>query len=442
MIDRYTTLEMRELWSPETKFAIWLEIELLACEAEAELGLVPGEAAVRLRNTAKVGSAARIDEIEATQTQHDVVAFLRSVAEESGADARYLHHGLGSSDVVDTALSVLMVRAADLLLNEGQTVVDALRRLASEHRYTMMAGRTHGMQAEPTTFGLKTVLWLAEVMRGLERLRRAREQVAVGKVSGEVGTYAHVPPSVEAHVCRALKLAPAAVSSQILQRDRHAEYLAVIAILGGTLEKIATEIRNLARTEIGEVGEPFLKGQTGSSAMPHKRNPVLCERIAGLARVLRGYATTGFEDQALWGERDISHSSAERIAIPGATALLHYMLRKLAFVLNFLVVDTDRMRANLERTGGLVFSHRVLLALLDRGLSRDDAYRIVQDASMAAIERTASFRTGLLKSGRFTEQELDELFDLEHYTRHVDEILERVGIPTQRPAPIPARSGT
>ena len=442
MIDRYTTPEMRAVWSPETKFGVWLEIELLACEAEAELGLVPREAAVRLRNTAKVGSAARIDEIERTETQHDVVAFLRSVGEETGSDARYLHHGLGSSDVVDTALSVLMVRAVDLLLNEAQTVVDALRRLASEHRYAVIAGRTHGMQAEPTTFGLKAALWFAEVMRGAERLRRAREQLAVGKISGEVGTYAHVPPSVEAHVCRALRLAPAAVSSQILQRDRHAEYFAAIAILGGTLEKIATEIRNLARTEIGEVGEPFLKGQTGSSAMPHKRNPILCERIAGLARVLRGYAMAGFEDQVLWGERDISHSSAERIAIPGATSLLHYMLRKMAFVLGGLVVDTDRMRVNLERTGGLIFSHRVLLALLDRGLSRDEAYRIVQDASMAAMKGTTTFRTGLLKSGGFSEQELDGLFDLEYYTRYVDEILERVGIPAHRPSPVPARSAT
>lgn len=428
MIDRYVTPEMRALWSPETKFGIWLEIELLACEAEAELGLVPREAAIRLRNTAKVGSPARIDEIEHTQTQHDVVAFLRSVAEETGTDTRYLHHGLGSSDVVDTALSVLMVRAADLLLGEAQSVVDALRRLADQHRYAVMAGRTHGMQAEPTTFGLKAALWLAEVVRGTERLQRARAQVAVGKISGEVGTYAHVPPSVEAHVCRELGLTPAVVSSQILQRDRHAEYLAAIAILGGTLEKVATELRNLARTEVGEVEEPFLRGQTGSSAMPHKRNPIICERIAGLARVLRGYAATGFEDQALWGERDISHSSAERIVIPGATSLLHYMLRKMTFVLTGLAVHPDQMRENIERTGGLIFSHRVLLALLERGFSRDDAYRIVQDASMTAIEGKETFRAALLRSERLSERELDELFDLKHYLKHVDEILERVGV--------------
>jgi adenylosuccinate lyase len=429
MIDRYTTPEMRELWTPETKFGVWLEIELLACEAEAELGLVPHEAAERLRKRARVGSAARIDEIERTQTQHDVVAFLRSVGEETGSDAKYLHHGLGSSDVVDTALSVLMVRAVDFLLEETQSVVDPLRRLADQHRHTIMAGRTHGVQAEPTTFGLKAALWLAEVARSIDRLRHARAQVAVGKVSGEVGTYAHVPPSVEEHVCRSLGLTAAAVSSQILQRDRHAEYLASIAILGGTLEKIATEIRNLARTEIGEVEEPFLKGQTGSSAMPHKRNPIICERIAGLARVLRGYAATGFEDQALWGERDISHSSAERIAIPGATSLLHYMLRKMAVVLTGLAVHPGRMLENLERTGGLIFSHRVLLALLDRGLSRDEAYQIVQDASTAAIEGKETFRSGLVRSGQFNEQTLDKLFDLTYYMRHVDEILQRVGIP-------------
>lgn len=440
MIDRYSTLEMRELWSGETKFSVWLEIELLACEAQAELGLVPLEAARRLRQRAKVGTPARIDEIERTETQHDVVAFLRSVTEETGEDARFLHRGLGSSDVVDTALSVLMVRAADLLFQEAQTVIDVLRRLADRYRYAIMAGRTHGMQAEPTTFGLKAALWLAEVERGKERLRRARAQVAVGKVSGEVGTYAHVPPAVEARVCAGLGLTPAAVSSQIIQRDRHAEYLASIAILGGTLEKIATEVRNLARTEIGEVEEPFLKGQTGSSAMPHKRNPIICERIAGLARVLRGYALAGFEDQALWGERDISHSSVERIAIPGATSLLHYMLRRMVFVLHGLVVHAERMRENLDRTGGLVFSHRVLLALLDRGLSRDEAYRIVQDAAMAAVDGKDTFRGALVRSQRFSEPELDDLFDFSYYLRHVDEILERVGIPTTpSPAPSPAR---
>ncbi len=433
MIERYSTPEMSAVWSPETKFATWLQIELLVCEAQAERGMVPADAAARLRRTARVGTPARIDEIERTQTQHDVVAFLRSVAEETGENARYLHLGLGSSDVVDTAQAVLMVRAADLLLAELRLVSDALARLAVAHRNTLMAGRTHGMHAEPTTFGLKAALWWDELERCRGRLERARETVAVGKISGEVGTYAHLHPAIETQVCAALGLAPARISSQILQRDRHAEFLAALAILGGTLEKIATEIRNLARTEIAEVEEPFLSGQTGSSAMPHKRNPIICERITGLARVLRGYALAGMEDQALWGERDISHSSVERLAIPGASALAHYMLRKMAFVLAGLRVHSERMRANLDRTGGLVFSHRILLALLSRGHTRDDAYRIVQDAAASALDGRSAFRDALFRGAGLTDAELDELFDYRYYLQHVDGILERVGI---RPAVI------
>jgi len=428
MIERYTTPEMARLWAPEAKFALWLEIELLAADAQAQQGTIPREAADRLRRTARVGTPQRIEEIERTQTQHDVVAFLRSVAEETGSDARYLHRGLGSSDVVDTAQSVLLVRAGSLLREESGAVSAALMDLAARHRATLMAGRTHGMHAEPTTFGLKAALWFDEIRRGGERLERAREEIAVGKISGEVGTYAHVEPAVEAYVCRRLGLTPARISSQILQRDRHAELLAAIAILGGTLEKIATEIRGLARTEIGEVEEPFLKGQTGSSAMPHKRNPIICERMTGLARVLRGYAQMAMEDQALWGERDISHSSVERIALPGATGLLHYMLRKMAGVLSGLRVYPERMRANLDLTGGLVFSHRVLLALVDRGLSREEAYRIVQDASAAALEGAVSFRQVLAATGRFSQDELGRLFDYGPYLAHVEAIFARVGI--------------
>jgi adenylosuccinate lyase len=428
MIERYTTPEMARLWAPEAKFALWLEIELLAADAQAQQGTIPREAADRLRRTARVGTPQRIEEIERTQTQHDVVAFLRSVAEETGSDARYLHRGLGSSDVVDTAQSVLLVRAGSLLREESGAVSAALMDLAARHRATLMAGRTHGMHAEPTTFGLKAALWFDEIRRGEDRLERARDQIAVGKISGEVGTYAHVEPAVEAYVCRQLGLTPARISSQILQRDRHAELLAAIAILGGTLEKIATEIRGLARTEIGEVEEPFLKGQTGSSAMPHKRNPIICERMTGLARVLRGYAQMAMEDQALWGERDISHSSVERIALPGATGLLHYMLRKMAGVLSGLRVYPERMRANLDLTGGLVFSHRVLLALVDRGLSREEAYRIVQDASIAALEGAVSFRQVLAATGRFSQDELGRLFDYGPYLAHVEAIFARVGI--------------
>jgi adenylosuccinate lyase len=428
MIERYTTPEMARLWAPETKFALWLEIELLVCEAQAAQGRVPGDVAARLRGGARVGTPQRIDEIERTQTQHDVVAFLRSVAEQTGEDARYLHRGLGSSDVVDTAQSVLLVRAAALLRDEIEKVAAALAELARRHHRTLMAGRTHGLHAEPTTFGLKAALWYDELERGAARLERAREQIAVGKLSGEVGTYAHLDPSVETFVCERLGLTPARISSQILQRDRHAEFLAAIAILGGTLEKIATEIRALARTEIREVEEPFAAGQTGSSAMPHKRNPIICERITGLARVLRGYALMGMEDQALWGERDISHSSVERIALPGATGLLHYMLRKMTGVLSGLRVYPGRMRANLDLTGGLVFSHRVLLALVDRGLSREEAYRIVQDAAAASLEGAESFRQALARSGRLSEDELTALFEESPYLTHVETIFARVGI--------------
>ncbi|HXF83132.1 MAG TPA: adenylosuccinate lyase [bacterium] len=429
MIERYTTPEMARLWAAETKFTVWLEIELLVCEAQARRGRVPPDAAQRLRQMARPPAPARVDELERTQTQHDVVAFLRAVAEQVGDDAKYLHLGLGSSDVVDTALSVLMVRAGALLLAELETVSAALARLAAAHRRTLMAGRTHGMHAEPTTFGLKAALWYDEARRDRERLAQACERVRVGKISGEVGTYAHLDPGIEEEVCRALGLAPARIASQILQRDRHAELLTAIAITGGTLEKIATEIRHLARTEIGEVEEPFLAGQTGSSAMPHKRNPILCERITGLARVLRGYAQAALEDQALWGERDISHSSVERIAVPGATGLLHYMLRKMGVVLEGLRVRPERMRQNLDRGGGLVFSHRALLALIERGLTREQAYRVVQDAATAAAEGGGSFREALRDSGHFSEGELAALFDYGPYLAHVEAIFDRVGLP-------------
>ncbi len=431
MIPRYTSPEMGALWSPETKFATWVEIELLAAEAQARLGRIPEAAARRLRERARVGSVARIDEIEERETRHDVVAFLRVVGESVGDDARYLHLGLGSSDVVDTALSVLMVRAADLILTSLGRLHRALGALAQAHRYTLMAGRTHGIHAEPVTFGLKAALWYAEVGRGLDRIRRAREVIAVGKISGEVGTFAHTPPEVEAFVCERLGLVPAPASSQVLQRDRHAEYLSHLAVVAGTLEKIATEIRQLARTELREVEEPFREGQTGSSAMPHKRNPILSERVAGLARVVRGHAAAGLENIALWGERDITHSSAERVIIPDATTLLDYMARTLAGVIEGLRVYPDRMRQNLDRTGGLVYSHRVLLALLDRGRSREEAYRIVQSAAMRAWEGEGRFRELLRASEALSPAELDACFDPADALRYVDEIFARVGLGAQ-----------
>lgn len=439
MIGRYATPEMAALWSAETRYATWLEIELLAAEAQAAVGMVPYEVAQRLRRTARCGSPDRIDEIERTETQHDFVAFLRSVAELTGPDASYLHRGLGSSDVVDTALSVLLVRAADLLLEGLSHVREVTASLADRYRHTVMAGRTHGVQAEPITFGAKVAVWHAELGRAETRLRAAREAVRVGKLSGEVGTFAHSPPEVEAAVCARLGLVPAAASSQILQRDRHAEYVAALAVLAGTIEKIATEIRSLQRTEIREVEEPFGEGQTGSSAMPHKRNPILCERLTGLARTVRGAAVVALENQALWGERDISHSSAERVIFPQATGLVHYMLRTLRRVLAGLRVYPAAMRRNLEASGGLVFSHRVLLALMERGIGRQEAYSIVQEAATAAMEGRGAFRDLIAASGALAPEALDACFDLAPYLAHVDMILERAGIP-RGSAAVPAHT--
>jgi adenylosuccinate lyase len=429
---------MAALWSAETKFATWLEIELLAAEAQAASGLIPPEAARRLRERARVISVARIEELEERETRHDVVAFLRVVGETVGADAGYLHRGLGSSDVVDTALSVLMVRAADIIAGSLSRLHRALAALAAAHRFTLMAGRTHGVHAEPTTFGLKAALWYAEVGRGLDRVRRAREVIAVGKISGEVGTFAHTPPEVEAYVCARLGLEPAPVSSQIIQRDRHAEYLSELAVVAGTLEKIATEIRTLQRTEVREVEEPFHHGQTGSSAMPHKRNPIISERVAGLARVVRGNALAALENIALWGERDITHSSVERVIVPDTTVLLDYMARKMSGVIEGLRVFPEQMRQNLERTGGLVFSHRVLLALVARGLPRTEAYRIVQDAAMRAWEGEGRFRDLVRASGALPDAELDACFDPAEAVRHVEMIFARLGLDNR--AVIPAGS--
>jgi len=321
-----------------------------------------------------------------------------------------------------------MVRAVDLITASVERLRQALASLARAHKHTVMVGRTHGVHAEPITFGLKAALWYTEVGRGLDRLRRARDVIAVGKISGEVGTFAHTPPAVEAYICAHLGLVPAPVSSQVLQRDRHAEYLAHLAVLAGTLEKIATELRTMQRTELHEVEEPFGQGQTGSSAMPHKRNPILCERIAGLARVVRGHAVAALEDIALWGERDITHSSVERVIVPDATTLVEYMARKLAGVIEGLRVYPEHMRENLERTGGLVFSHRVLLALIDKGLSREDAYRIVQSAAMQAWEGRGRFRDLVRAAGVLGEAELDACFDAADAVRHIDEIFTRAGL--------------
>lgn len=437
MIPRYTTPEMAELWSERTRLATWLEVELVALDVQAELGRVPREVAHRVRQRARVPDPERVREVEERETHHDVVAFLRVVAEGLGEDARFLHRGLGSSDVVDTATAVLLVRAVDLLQAELDRLLASLRELADRHRYTLMAGRTHGVQAEPVTFGCKVATWIAELERGRGRLQEAREVVRVGKLSGEVGNYAHLAPEVEARVCERLGLRPDPASSQVIQRDRHAHYVTALAVVAGSLERIATEIRSLQRTEIREVEEPFEEGQTGSSAMPHKRNPILSERVVGLSRLVRGCAVTALENQALWGERDITHSSNERVILSGATTLLHYMLRTTWRVISGLRVYEDRMRRNLESTGGLPYSHRVLLRLVEAGMPREQAYAAVQRAA-ARVWAEAAPAPDALVHRLWEDPEVRRVADLSAlracldpapYLRYADEILERVGVP-------------
>ena len=430
MIARYTRPEMGALWSDDARYAGWLRVELAVCDAHARRGRIPPDALERIRTRARV-DAARIQDIEA-KVRHDVIAFLQCLEEAIGADSRYVHLGLTSSDVVDTALALSMVAAADRLLAGLTRLRAVLRRLAVRHRQTLMVGRTHGVHAEPTTFGLKVAGWWTEAGRNLERLRRARETVRVGKISGAVGTFAHIEPEIEEEVCRALGLEPAPVSTQIVQRDRHAEFVGVCAIVGGSLEKIATEIRGLQRTEILELEEPFAEGQKGSSAMPHKRNPVSCEQVAGLARVLRAHAGAALEDIALWHERDISHSSVERIVLPDATILLDYLLAQTTRILEDLIVYPDRMRENLDRSHGLVYSQRVLLALAEAGLPRQAAYEAVQRAAMRAWSERRPFLGCLLEDAQVTAQVparvLEAAFDPAWYLRHVDTVFRRLGL--------------
>ncbi|MBI3456806.1 MAG: adenylosuccinate lyase [Candidatus Rokubacteria bacterium] len=430
MISRYTRPEMNTVWSDEARYARWLAVELAVCEAYARRGIIPVEAAARIRSRARV-DARRIAEIEA-RVRHDVIAFLTNLEEAIGEDSRFVHLGLTSSDVVDTALALQLVEAADRLLTGLDRLRDVLRSLALRHRDTVMVGRTHGVHAEPTTFGLKVAGWYAEAGRNRERLVRAREVVRAGKISGAVGNFAHVAPEIEAEVCGALGLMPAPVSTQIVQRDRHAEFVATCAIVGASLEKIATEIRGLQRTEILELEEPFIEGQKGSSAMPHKRNPVSCEQVTGLARVLRAHAGAALEDVALWHERDISHSSVERIILPDSTILLDYMLAQMVRILEGLVVDADRMRENLERSYGLIYSQRVLLALTDAGLGRQEAYEVVQRDAMRAWRERRSFLECLQENpavtARIPADTLKACFDPAWYLRHVDAVFRRVGL--------------
>src|SRR6184192_932788 len=375
MIERYSLPEMAAIWSAAHKTDMWLRVELLACEGWAREGVIPEEAMAKIRQAGY--NAERMQEIE-QETHHDVISFLRSIQEQLGPEGRFIHLGMTSSDVLDTGLAAQLKEAGTVLTKSLATLVQTVEQAAVQYKYTLMVGRTHGIHAEPMTFGLKLALWVDELRRGQQRLAAALEQVTVGKISGAVGTHATVPPQIEEFVCEQLGLGVAPVSSQIVQRDRHAHFITSLALLGSSLEKMAQEIRHLQRTEISEAFEPFAAGQQGSSAMPHKRNPELCERICGLARVLRGFAVTSMENVALWHERDISHSSAERIIIPDACTLLHYVLHIFNKVMKGLSVDTARMQANLNMTGGLIFSQRILLALIEKGVGRQEAYQMVQ----------------------------------------------------------------
>jgi adenylosuccinate lyase len=428
LIARYTHPEMGRIWSDQRRYETWLLVEVAAAEAMADLGLVPADAAREIR--ARAGfDAARIEQIEQT-TQHDVIAFTTAVAEKVGPSARWLHFGLTSSDVIDTAQALQMRDACDVVLRDLEALASAVRERAIEHQRTPMIGRTHGVHAEPMTFGLKLALWYAEIARDVERITRARAVVSVGKLSGAVGTFAHLPPAVEAAVCRRLGLAPAPVASQIIQRDRHAELLAALAITAASLEKFALEIRGLQQTEIGEVEEPFASGQKGSSAMPHKRNPIGCEQICGLARLVRANAHAALENVALWHERDISHSSVERVILPDSFIALDHMLRRFTRIVRGMVVHADRMRENLDRSRGVVFSGSVLLELASKGVTREQAYEWVQRNAMRSAAEARDFKQLLLDDPDvtrvLTRAEIDRAFDLDQQLRHVDDIFARV----------------
>lgn len=430
MIERYTRPEMAAIWTEENKFRAWLEVEILACEAWAELGHIPKEDVQKLRENASFDSR-RIHEIE-EETRHDVVAFTRAVSETLGDEKKWVHYGLTSTDVVDTALGYLLKQANDILLKDIEHFIAVLTAKATEHKHTVMMGRTHGVHAEPTTFGLKLALWREEMKRNLERFTYAVEQVQFGKISGAVGTYANIDPFVEEYVSTRLGLKPAPISTQTLQRDRHAEYMATLALIATSLEKMATEIRGLQKSEVREVEERFYKGQKGSSAMPHKRNPVGSENISGLARVIRGHMMSAYENVSLWHERDISHSSVERIILPDATMLLNYMLRRFAGIVENLTVFPENMKRNMDRTFGLIYSQRVLLKLIDKGLNREKAYDTVQPLAMQAWEEQRPFRelveNNVVVQEHLSGEEIADCFDYNWHLKHIDTIFRRVGL--------------
>jgi adenylosuccinate lyase len=428
MIERYTRPAMGRIWTEENKLAKWLEVELLVCEALAERGDIPKQAVAQLRQRARV-DLARMREIEA-EVKHDVIAFVTAVAETVGEDGRYLHLGLTSSDVIDTGFAVQLCEAADLLLSDIDALLSVLARLARTHQHTFMIGRTHGVHAEPITFGLKVAHWYAEVQRNRARLVQARQEVAFGKISGAVGTFANIDPAVEAFVCARLGLHPEPIATQIVPRDRHAAFFSTLALIGSSLERIATELRHLQRTEVLEVEEPFSPGQKGSSAMPHKRNPWQLENVCGLARLLRGYALSAWENIPLWHERDISHSSVERVIGPDATILLDFMLARLTTILDQLVVHPQRMRNNMALLGEAIYSEHLLLALVRKGVARDEAYRWVQRNAMRVWENGASFAAEVRRDPDIchvlSQSEIEQLFDVRHALRHIDTILQRV----------------
>ncbi len=428
MIPRYTRHEMGRLWDIEAKYQKWLDVEIAVCEAWAELGEIPKDDLREIKKRAQF-DVKRIDEIEKV-VKHDVIAFLTSVAQSLGPEARFIHKGLTSSDILDTALALLMRDASDLIMKDIRELMDVLKKQAHKYKDTPMMGRSHGVHAEPMTFGLKFALWFEDMTRNLGRMKRAKEVISVGKLSGAVGTFSNIPPIIEEKVCKKLGLRPEPVATQVVQRDRHAEYLTTLALIAASVEKIATEIRHLQRSEVLEVEEPFMAGQKGSSAMPHKRNPVGCENLSGLARLVRTNALAAIENVALWHERDISHSSVERVIIPDSTILVDYMLDRLKGILDGLHVYPKRMKENMGRSYGLFTSQRVMLALLDKGLDREQAYSIVQADAMKSWKEGTEFKKILLKDKEvkkyLTAQEISEIFDLGYYLKHVDYIFRRV----------------
>ncbi|EOW1566754.1 adenylosuccinate lyase [Listeria monocytogenes] len=430
MLERYTRKEMGNIWTEQNRYQAWLEVEILACEAWAELGDIPKEDVSKIRANAKF-DVDRIHEIE-LETRHDVVAFTRSVSESLGAERKWVHYGLTSTDVVDTANSYLLKQANEILRKDLENFIAIIGEKAKEHKYTVTMGRTHGVHAEPTTFGLKLALWYEEMKRNLERFNFAADGVEFGKISGAVGTYANIDPFVEAYVCEKLGTTPAPISTQTLQRDRHAEYLATLALIATSVEKFAVEVRALQKSEVREVEEFFAKGQKGSSAMPHKRNPIGSENVTGLARVIRGHMVTAYENVPLWHERDISHSSAERIILPDSTILLDYILNRFGNIVKNLTVFPENMKRNMDRTLGLIYSQRVLLALIDKGLAREAAYDVVQPRAMEAWEKQVPFRELVEQDATITEnlsaEEIADCFDYNYHLKNVDLIFDRLGL--------------